>query len=758
MGHLNADWQTIRTDFGLSGVDMSGARIRTEETSLWAVKNCVVDQRGALRKRNKYLPIGNPIYEPTPAAADAEEMVSINIEANPEDWLTDERVPDNVHVTPQRSGIMSFYGSTNGAGTSGIHRVKRMVKSGESYNTFVGSNKDFTVGFSFRSNELFRIPISMAITPGLHLGFAAYADSYINVALSHIGLAIDLNGTGYTAVPGTESLDDGLLHTVEIRVFYTPLGTRYNAYTYIDGVAMAGSVSSVSGLQSASGQFVDIAVINAGSLPSEFLCAGHISNIYLRDNATAPSDVARIEEVFSRRKYREDAHEPDIRAYAATSESLWYDENMSGIWRFGGVLPYPRTYTADFRDTVILLSSGNARDTQLTQIRNDYTTRILDDAPNIRFASTYSNRLWGAGDSKYPLRLYFSADRDPNSWFSPDTDADGQESIDEVLGAGYFELQGDSGDAITAVYGDFLGSIIATTRTRTYRIVGNSLETWQVQLLSSTVGAFGPHSIERAGNDLWIAGDGGILSLRGVQEYGDMATASVSVQVHNLFAAIGTKPQAVHPLYKDRTRLVFDRTRNEVTLLLMQPEDYDDIAYVFRLDSGKWLGPIEDNITALSADFIGVPTHRSMLRGSSDGVVSYATTMTDMTCTSTVESQVLNGRSVSPAIVGMEKTWKALRIIANPTGNVPITISVKVEDYPWETHTRYLAPSTGHFIGDTWEVSASEVHDADEMHVVDIKLNQRGKTMKYKIECASEEMSLVASEVAFTIDGFEKGD
>jgi hypothetical protein len=106
----------------------------------------------------------------------------------------------------------------------------------------------------------------------------------------------------------------------------------------------------------------------------------------------------------------------------------------------------------------------------------------------------------------------------------------------------------------------------------------------------------------------------------------------------------------------------------------------------------------------------------------------------------------------------MEKTWRNLRLMTNPTGSGQIAVYVKVEDSPWCLHFAKLARATSHTINVDWEVNESVVGSAEEIHVVDFGTELRGKTLEYRIITSEDQISFIAAEIEFSADGFEKGD
>lgn len=751
---------TIRTDFGSSGLDNAGSRIRTEESSMWQVKNAVVDYRGVLIKRPEMLQLGHVIKDlPKPVASNG-EIVSTVIGAVAADWNTKSLVENNAQIRITQSGLLNFYASKSKINTSAHHMIERRVKDNETYNTDDSWDGDMSFGFNIKTNSLFPNTVSTGSEPALYYRVAVAETRIFRIAITDEGVYLDGAGGSFSKYLTSENLlSDGVLHS--IRFECSDLNLVYGVKLYIDDVqigAVNGLGVLIAGMPTATGQYVDVKVLTAGSLGASDLCAGNISGMFISDSLTSQVP-ATVEAVFSRYKYTEDGSNNTVRVYAATQRGLWFDENATGVWRYAGDLTYPNTNIVDFRDSSILINYGNRQESVLTQIKNDFSVVELDDAPNIRFAVSHINKIWGAGDPKYPLRVYFSGDRDPNLWFAPETDADGQESIDEILGAGYFEMDSFAGDEVSCLWGDFRGNLIVATRAnKVFRIGGNSHDTYFVERLDDASGALGPHCMERVGNDLWVVGETGILMLMAVQEFGDIAVKRVSMPIQNVFSKIGTRAQVLVPQLAHETELTYEKATDTVYLSIRQPDGWDDKIYTFRMSLGKWHGPWEQDVTTASVGPITPPMMDTFIIGNGSGQVLFRTDNVDTSAEVVLESPVLTGRSVAPQIAAMEKTWRNFRLLVNPTGSHTFTLRYKVEDSDWETVTKTLARSDSDKIGSSWKVGTSKVESEEELHVIDFIIGTKGRSLKWDMTTTAPKIAIVAAEIEFTAAGFHRGD
>jgi hypothetical protein len=688
----------------------------------------------------------------------AKESISITLAANSSDWTTKSYTANNCSVNTSDGGLIAFHGITSTIGAIASHRLERLVKPTESYSTDAVTTRDFTFNMTCRITSLFPNAVTADTDPAVYIGFAAADYAYLRVAITELGIYAKADGvSGWQLIPDTAGvLDDNLVHSVRFEL--EDISVAYALRTYIDNVAVGGIIAFAGTLTSSTGQYTDVEVVSTNAQPITEVCAGQISSITLRD-ALNGMELAPIKSTFTRYRYDETGSTRDVRFYAATNSGLWSEQNASGMWRYAGDLTYPESYVTDFRDSTIVVNYGSGLQTDLVQILNTFEKRLLDDAPNVKFAVAHNNRLWGAGDEKYPLRVYFSGDRAPNLWFSPDTDIDGQETYESVVGAGYFEIDSDAGDRVTAMWGDFKGNLIVATKgNKLFRIGGNSLETWFVEKLDDSTGALGPHCIERVGNDLWIVGDNGIVTLRAVQEFGDLAAQRISLPIQHTFSKIGGKAQILVPRLADKTRLVYEKSADTVHLMLAQPDGEPTLSYVYRLATGVWHGPWTDTYTSVDIGPAIEPILNTLVVGNDIGEVRFQVPTPDVDAEVILESPVMNGRSVDPRLPAMEKTWDNFRLIVNQTGNWPITFRYKVEDKPWQERTYYLARNDSDTIGTDWTVGTSKVHDEEELHSIDFMIGTKGRSLKYQIITTAPALAFVASELEFTAAGFEKGD
>jgi len=197
------------------------------------------------------------------------------------------------------------------------------------------------------------------------------------------------------------------------------------------------------------------------------------------------------------------------------------DGNFSNIdtGLVDGVVP---SYTT-FDDLLIVSASTN------TDVPAKYDQSSYDDlpdngpdstVPNFAFSEVHKNRLWAAGVTTLPSRLYYSAHVDPETWSGDST--------------GFIDIDPNDGDQITglASHKDQLWVFKGPYKGSIHRIVGSAPtggDSFGRQTFVRGIGASWHNAIFRFKDDIgFMWSDGSIHSLNATSAYGDFNEASLS--------------------------------------------------------------------------------------------------------------------------------------------------------------------------------------------------------------------------------------
>lgn len=153
----------------------------------------------------------------------------------------------------------------------------------------------------------------------------------------------------------------------------------------------------------------------------------------------------------------------------------------------------------------------------------------LENAPDCTMVATHAGRLW-AVDQSNPSALNFSEPFAPNFWRV-------------TQGAGTFFVSPGDGNVISALVPGFAGEMIigkdGPSGGSIYRLSGLSADQFTISPLSTTIGIVSPYSVSMVGDrDIFFGSRRGLHSMRRVQEYGDLESANIDVEIRDIWRSL----------------------------------------------------------------------------------------------------------------------------------------------------------------------------------------------------------------------------
>ena len=450
------------------------------------------------------------------------------------------------------------------------------------------------------------------------------------------------------------------------------------------------------------------------------------------------------------------------RMVVATKRRLYVDYDLRGIWAPVLDLDGNSFYITKFSNKMIIFDSG-----KLYEWLTDAAPELLDDAPEVRYGGEYKKRLFAAGDHRHPRRVYFTAANQPNVWFSTEDDASGEETVDEVLNAGYINAPGQDGGVVTAVWGDFYGTCIFTTSTGIGRISGASPLSFAVEFINASDGAAGPRCLTRVGNDLWLLGQRGITTLRTVIEYGDMQTHNPSATIADMWTAYPNSQIRVNLETLQEAKMTWSPTEG-LAYVCFRPVGHTavDTIYVFSALNQSWYGPWTSESSFVRSVVIDSPTAYVVLHGTADGKVgvssAYKKSDYGVAYKATIESALMSGRSRSPLLNSRPKRWRELTLHIAPKGLWDLVVRWSVDNETRETITEGQNVYDIPVLSDDFRLTTTDGRLASRqlVAIVPIKLDMRGHYFKFDLSTAddddNEDFVLHGFEVEYLVDSDEE--
>lgn len=739
------------------GLLTAGQQSTIEETSLWQAKNVTAELDGLLSKRPGLSKWGQTLKQTDPDNAGANEVNFDEFFLSTSKWtendqsseLIDNSLNDGVLQTTVQAGVSNEYLT-----------LSRLATSAETV---------WSVRMSFRGTDLPSYTADATVANTLVIRSDTDGNSGAEFAVHDGGLYYKVVTTNkYTLVTGTENIGYGGWNVVEIRRGATST-TVYLNETLVDTIANAlfAVVSLASGAVAEMRWEVEGAAATQGD-PAHY--STKVSGFQWTDTATDPFKALEVK-ALGEYNYvtRGGSRVPAL--LAAGGDYVFHDNQQEGWWRALLRNSYPETFLTTFRTKALIINYGSGRDAVLTTWDGS-DTEVLDDAPNVKFATEHKQRLWAAGDPGHPLRAYFSGDRQPNLWFSPDAD-NIESEIDAVEQAGYVEVPSKKGDAIVALYGDFYGRVLIFTRRAVFQVAGDGPASFSMSAVSQDVGAENSDCVTQVGNDLWFLGRYGVQALSSTDQFGDIQSSFPSAPISDIWGQSPSTVKRVSRDYAKFSKLKYNPTQGLVYCAVpLTGQKTPDSIFVFNVNTKEWYGPWTIQTQAMENVEIGLPSIEVMLHGSTTGKVLFTNqgTRSDdgSSYTMTLQSAMLNGRSLDPKLVGVVKTWKVLRLFVLPRGSWDFTCSWLVDQKKVQSSTIDQNQRNQYVIGAEAGDGSGDFRigldpdgrlaSRENMVAIEVPLNSTGRSLWFQLEQSGLGQDLVVQgfEVEFTAAGYTK--
>ena len=145
------------------------------------------------------------------------------------------------------------------------------------------------------------------------------------------------------------------------------------------------------------------------------------------------------------------------------------------------------------------------------------------------FMTIWNNRVFLAGSTSNPTRLYFSRVGN-GAWYKPTSNS-------PEISAGFQDVGSKDGEAITGLI-THRQRLYIFKRNKCYMVIpgtpNTDLTLWKYEEISPSIGSVGHFTIKSALNDVLFLSDYGLMSLAAVQTYGDVDASLLSRDIKEL--------------------------------------------------------------------------------------------------------------------------------------------------------------------------------------------------------------------------------
>lgn len=760
---------TISSMPSRNGLLSAGQQATIDEKGWWQAINATADLDGMISKRPGLKQWGQTLYEPDSGATDSTITAYVDFldSTLPFNTTDDSGTPAKIAATV-RQGLLE----TNVRGGDG----------GEDYLLSysvptVSANDAWSMRLLFQGTNL---PVYSDTTDTNTFAFRAQGadDSGKEFAIWSGGLYYkQTSDSKYVLIADTEAAGAGNWVTIEVRCD----DDGGNTTVYLEDTLVATLTSADLDDVSMTGTTAfELYWLVEGTTPTPPATAEPGTQYSTRISTVMYNDVAAdafaTNEVSAVTGFQYSTTSGTLKraALCACGEYIYHDNGLLTVWRPLARKQYSVVHFTPYQQTIMWVNHNGAKLSQLWQWNGSDDPETFPDAPNLHFATEHLQRLWGAGPEN-PLRLYYSADREPDVWYSPTPD-NTEDEFSVALDAGYIDIPVKGGDRVSAAYGDYYGTLIAYTRNTTWRIDGFGLNSFQRRNISQKVGCENADCVTQVGNDLWALHTRGISSLVATDQFGDLQVQHPSGPIQDLWSRDPSRVVTIARDFLKHAKVGWEPQQNLVYVAVpITGDTRADHVYVISPAQNNWLGPWVMENRAMANVEIASPVLEVMMHGDSEGRIGYTDAtykadFDDAEYTLTLESAALNGRSVHPSLISQRKTWKALRLFYLPRGDWSFTVT-------WWTDTRKAGGPRSKNQNDLFKTFVIGDEDGDgtgdfrldldpdgvlrssqEMAVIEIDLDMPGYNLIFEIEQdgAGQDLALQGWEVEATAAGVEE--
>ncbi len=694
------------------GLATAGKRSTVDERQLWAAQNMYPDLDGALRTRPGTLQHGQRLVLPDPD--------------NVTDYSYQESLADLSKWNVTETATDAAYATANGMLTVSLETGSIEFEHADTVSPITGP--DCTVRFSVRITN----PEGADTTGGqLQVQWNSGGGVTSNarqVVINATGVGTLVSST-YTHPTGEDDLDLDLggFHVYELRYD----GTADTVGVYVDD-----TFKYTLDLSSA-----DVPASLSASLRFRITTGTEIWSLNLTDVMFTDTDTdglaGQVVKDVGRYERRLTGGSIERSLLAATTSNLYVDIGDRGVWRPILAVDPGHTRFLPYRDRLLIFDDNGQNNTKVYAWNGVELPEQVVDAPPVRFGSEHRTRVFASGDRNYPLRVYFTASRQYDIWFAPAYDSD--ETFEEVTQAGYIDVPSETGDEVTGLYGEFFGNLVIITKRGIWRLAGSSPDSFRMENVTKKVGGESPDGMVQIGNDLYVVGRQGVVSIANAQNYGDLQTAMPSGAIANIWSSLPDVADRV-----DREQLIdsyFDALPSlNLAILGMrgQGESALDLVYAYSPLNQTWFGPWTYEPTCFKAIEFGTPTLELLLSGTSEGyvVVTGLGVYTDRgtAYTSRVETPMYSGRTLDTALTNHEKRWRKLRLFLLPRGDWEFTLQWRTDNRDFQTETRSQLGDNVPVLSDDLRTNVDLLGDAEEITVIEQTLDDNGRYIHFVLE------------------------
>lgn len=738
------------------GLMTSGQQSSIPETELWKAKNVGPDLDGMMSKRPGLTKWGQTIKSPDKSATDSTLTAFV-------DWLSG----TSGFTATDNSGSASISPGTN----RGVLQTNTGIGSGNknyslSYNVSALSlNLEWSVRFMFRGTNLPAYTAS-GTAPNTFVvraqGTSATAKEF---AIWSGGIYWkQASDSTYVKVTDSDIAGAGAWNVIEIQCD----DNSGNTLVYLNDTLLQTLTSA---------DLEDVTITGTAAFEFRWEVEGsglagtqyttYVSTPMYNDTISTPftaDAVVAIDEY----QYVTGSGTLVRSLLMAAGNYIYHDRGLEAGWRPLHTKQRSNVHFSQYRTTIVWSDNDGGSAASVWQWDGVNAVEHLDEAPPVRFLAEHQDQLVGWGDIKNPRRLYYSAPGEPNVWFAP-SPSNTESEFDVLITAGYLSIP-SRGVEVKAFVGDYFGTGVIAGEKGFWKVSGYGVFSYRLDGLKVGTGAINAQSMVQVGNDIWALGPQGIVSVSASEKFGDLQASFPSLPIQNLWSTDSSTGDSINETYLPQVRMTHTVRKAAVFIgvPLVGSTKAEDI-YVYNTTTQKFYGPWEVKCQALASVQVASPVTEVTMVGGTDGNIGYFNPFTRQDFggngySMEIETASLNGRSINPRFVGLNKNWRRVRLYVLPRGDWDYTLEWWTDTNPTsDSTTRNQLEQIGnrsYVLGYDFKLDTSPdalLRSGENMVIHEIPLDIEGHDLilNLKQTGTGEDLAVQGIEVVATLMGYE---
>lgn len=741
-----------------SGLTNQGGQATVPENALWEAQNADMDSTGRLFKRPGFRKWATSLVTQPKSGLTYTETFSDLGNFSYAASGTTGQVVSQVEGT---SLVFRTKAANNGTSSHTYNRAAQTNDGSAAVNTAI-------VNLFLRSEGT--LPTQSSGT-AIDAGFAVHIRTNHAFILTLLWLRTGLfyyNGTNFVLSGSETDIDDGAWHKVQIKI--TDAATGAATITIDDDTTNAVSITATT--------YTDVSVGTAqiafSATTNSVDTYGVQVNLcqYASGNTLNAAKMRVIKDWSSVKP--QGSH-----LIAVTEDIIYEDRNHSKSWTALTNAPSGNVLLIPWLSELIICGSN---DVSRRWAGDERPILLPPAAPNDVIAGTAHQGRFFCVNEQEPLKVRYSQANNLDIWTDRVVTSNGQ----IVEGEASFQIPDAKGRRVTAMRGDFYGLLIIWTESSTwvFHTAGAPGIDGSLRMVAGNVGCVGPRAHDVVGKDVVFLGKDGVYNLSTVQEYGDVASASVSRNLRGLWQHNNFIDQ--RKIVANRDSVVLHAANEAKTYFTVQRGGQSDLnsIYVLNHDTGQWTGPYafhEDLLTAngggmkcLDYVTLGNQGRQFLFAASTLGDVAFMGNDRKSDYPATIDADGypvvfrlrtsrLDGRSISKTMIRRMKRWRGIWLYILPRGGDSVTVTWNVDGEATEdSQTVSLNPYSEPLLDTTFSLGISALGDPERIGVIWVPLDVRGRWLELTITLDSDEdedskdIALVGFEIDATVGDEEK--